>query len=263
MSKHSEQSRPSHRSLPENLYGWVASELQYGLYRAGERLRRDTDKIDYEKYSPATHEEAEALFASHLPVLAGLAKLVPVRRVLEFGAGHYSTPAFLDRDAFRDLEALRSVEDDPVWVDKMSGVVRDDPRVDLVTVVKPMSEAVAKLRIGTYDMVLVDDSTGQDERVETIRKVADASAESAALVVIHDYEWEVYQKAAAKFRRRFRFTALIPNTGVVWNKAPVDFRRLQELNALIEDHSQRIRPQNFSEWVRVLNEHQWGSRGQL
>lgn len=257
MNNRSEQNRPSHEPLRESLYERVTNDAEYYLYRAKERLRRDADKIDHEKYSPATYEEAEELFASHLPVLAGLARLVPVRRVLELGAGHYSTPAFLERGAFCDLETLRSVEDDPVWVDKMSEVVRDDPRVDLVTVAKPMNDAVTKLQVGTYDLILVDDSTGQDERVETIRRVADESVGSDALVVIHDYEWEVYQEAAAKFRRRFKFTALIPNTGVVWNKAPVNFRLLKSLNALIEEHSQRTKPQDFLEWVRILDTHQW------
>lgn len=235
----------------------AVNDLEYYLYRARERLRRDKNGIDPAKYSPETPEEAEALFASHLPVLAGLARLFPVRRVLELGAGHYSTPAFLDRSAFGDLEALRSVEDDPVWVDKLSEVVRDDPRVDLVTVQKPMSEAVAGLRAGDYGLVLVDDSTGQAERIETIRNVAASASGSAALVVIHDYEWKVYQQAAAKFRRRFAFTALVPNTGVLWNKAQVEFRRLEELNALIAEHRDRIKPQDFSGWVRIMNEHRW------
>jgi predicted O-methyltransferase YrrM len=239
----------------------AANELEYYLYRVGKKLRRDANRIDPARYSPETPEEAEELFASHLPVLAGLARLIPVRRVLELGAGHYSTPAFLDRSAFGDLETLRSVEDDPVWVEKLSAVVRDDPRVDLVTVTRPMSKAVAGLRVQDYDLVLVDDSKGQEERIETIRNVAANASGSAALVVIHDYEWEVYQKAAGKFRRRFAFTALVPNTGVVWNKARVELRRLKELNALIEEYSERIKPQNFSEWVRLVNEHDWNIRG--
>lgn len=263
MNNRPAQDQPLRESPHKSLYERAADDAEYYLYLAQERLRRAPDKIDPEKYSPATHDEAEELFASHLPVLAGLARLIPVRRVLELGAGHHSTPAFLDRGAFRNLETLRSVEDDPVWVEKMSGMVRDDPRVDLVTVAKPMSDAVTRLQVGTYDLVFIDDSTGQEERVKTIRKVANESAASASLLVIHDYEWELYQEAATKFRRRFKFTALVPNTGVVWNKAPVDFRRLKELNALIEEHSQRTKPQDFSEWVRILDEHQWNNRGRL
>lgn len=256
MNNRSEQGRPLQRFPHKSLYDRVADEASYYRYRARERFGRQTNQIDHEKYSPKTDDETESLFASHLPILVGLASLMPVRLVLELGAGHYSTPTFLDRGAFPKLEKLCSVEDDPVWVDKMSEVVREDARVDLVTVAKPMSEAVAKFQAGTYDLVLVDDSTGQDERAETIRRVADDSTGSTALVMIHDYEWELYQEAAAQFRRRFQFTALVPNTGVVWNKAPVRFRQLKRLNALIEAHSRRTKPQDLQEWVRILKYHQ-------
>ena len=58
-------------------------------------------------------------YATHLPVLREIGAMRPIRRVLEFGAGMYSTPLFLDRTAYPDLEVLVSVEDDWEWLQRI------------------------------------------------------------------------------------------------------------------------------------------------
>lgn len=203
---------------------------------------------------PPTEKPAELTrkYSSHLPVLVGLARLLKVRRVLELGPGYYSTSTFLDRSAFKDLEVLHSLEDDPVWIEKLTGMVRKDSRANMLSVPRPVSEAVEWVRLPYYDLVLVDDSTSLEERSVTIRRVAEYCSKSA-VVVIHDYEHKAYQEAAKGFRNRFAFTALTPNTGIAWNDAPIEPSHLEELNALIEKHKGRAKPQILTEWVYTMD----------
>ena len=52
-------------------------------------------------------------YATHLPVLSAASSVMKVRSVLELGSGPFSTPLFLGRRVFPDLEKLISHEDDP------------------------------------------------------------------------------------------------------------------------------------------------------
>jgi hypothetical protein len=64
-------------------------------------------------------------WGSHRPALIALARFFPIRSVIEFGAGVYSTRLFLDRAHFPLLESLISFENEKSWVEK---VRTDDPR---------------------------------------------------------------------------------------------------------------------------------------
>src|ERR1044071_885749 len=50
--------------------------------------------------TPRAHND----YATHIPILIGLARLREIRRVLEFGCGRYSTLTFLKASAFPHLE---------------------------------------------------------------------------------------------------------------------------------------------------------------
>lgn len=99
---------------------------------------------------------------------------MPLRWVLEFGAGHHSTPFFLSLD----LDHLTSVEDDPEWAEH---VECDDPRHEL--------RDSAPESLDAYDLIFVDNGRCAADRVPVIRRVL---SEAGCIVVIHDAEVSEY-----------------------------------------------------------------------
>jgi predicted O-methyltransferase YrrM len=125
-------------------------------------------------------------YASHLLVLGALVEAHGVERVLELGAGDYSTPAFL---AAPGLTRLTSVENDPEWARK---VTTDDDRHEVLLVEGAIADHLPPLE--DYDLVFVDDSTSAYERARTIRAVL---SQPHPPVVIHDAEVPEYAAAIA------------------------------------------------------------------
>lgn len=197
-------------------------------------------------------ERAANAHATHVPVLVGLARLLDVERVIEYGCGEYSTLTFLNRAAFPRLVKLLSLENDAEWFARIAGRVGDDPRAEMVSVGGSMSAAASGVEIGGYDLAFLDDSTTVAERAATIREVTGRPADST-VVVIHDYEMAEYQQAVRGFTNRYRFDCLNPNTGVLWNDAPVTEPALHALDESIKQHTGRLRPEDVDGWVRALN----------
>lgn len=230
--------------------------LWNNVRRVGRVLGRATRRVLISVFGrklPIPPEDVDDPYATHLPVLVGLARLFAVRRVLELGCGPYSTLTFLDRSAFPDLVALHSLENDRSWRRAVAKITREDPRAEIRAAKTPMSAAVEGMRLSNYDLILVDDSIEYPVRAETIRKVCENRGGSS-LVVIHDFEAEIYREAARRLPNRFAFTALTPNTGLAWDTAVVEGQRLEELNGLIEEHRERVRPQDLAGWIRVVDE---------
>ncbi len=190
-------------------------------------------------------------FATHLPVLVGLAGLFEIRTALEIGCGQYSTPTLLNRNAFPDLLTLHSFENDLAWSRKVIQMTGCDSRLKLEFGNQPMAMAVTNMPAENYDLVFVDDSQTYEERADTIRKVADRFS-AAKLVLIHDSEVPLYQSAASTFRNRFTFTALNPNTDLLWNDTQVNRRLLKNLNKAISSHSQILKADDLDGWITVF-----------
>jgi hypothetical protein len=196
-------------------------------------------------------ERAANPYATHVPVLIGLSRLLNVRRVVEYGCGQYSTLTFLNRLAFPRLVELRSLENDAEWFEKMAKDVGNDPRAEMIWVNGPMSSVVPSVEMGGCDLVFLDDSANADERAATIQSVA-AKRMHSTVVVIHDYETLEYRRAARAFTNRFNFNSLNPNTGVLWNNAPVDLNALRSLNKSIKRYADYLPLSDVEGWVRVL-----------
>ena len=69
-------------------------------------------------------------YGSHQPTLRAIAQFTPIRSVIEFGAGKFSTHLFLDPLVFPDLISLVTLEQDRNWVKQ---VLVDDPRLTLIS----------------------------------------------------------------------------------------------------------------------------------
>jgi precorrin-6B methylase 2 len=184
-------------------------------------------------------------YATHVPILIGLARLREIRSVLEFGCGYYSTLTFLNRAAFPHLERLQSVENDASWAETIHEAAKSDERWTLKLIRREIAEAVPDLE--AFDLILIDDSKTSAQRSATIRAVAGKQPQRP-WVVIHDFEIEDYRRAAAGFKQRHIFKAFNPETGVLSNR-PAQWKSLDRTirsNKML-DADQTAR------WIRILS----------
>jgi hypothetical protein len=186
-------------------------------------------------------------YATHVPVLIGLAKIIEIKSVLEFGCGYYSTRTFLNRRAFPHLERLISIENDAAWAESIQSSVNED-RFVLKQVMGEIADSVKHLDLEAFDLILIDDSKTSAQRASTIRAIA-AKQTQSPWIVIHDFEVEEYRTAAAGFKQRHSFKAYNPHTGVVSNK-PFDFKLLDQR---VKQNCKTLEPDDLEGWLKVLN----------
>lgn len=169
-------------------------------------------------------------FATHLPVLVTLARLVRMKRVLELGSGLYSTPAFLDPTLFPHLRRLDSTENDLAWAEQVAAAVSSD-RWRLHRLAGATSEALSQFDLDSYDLILVDDATTREARARTIATLAGLTTIKRPIFVIHDFECPLYRRAASGFSQVIRLDGVEPNVGVAAHRTKnVPSAALHELN---------------------------------
>ena len=183
-------------------------------------------------------------YATHIPILIGLARLREIRQVLEFGCGRYSTLTFLNRSAFPHLERLHSIENDDSWATTIQEAAKDD-RWTLQLVKGEIAGSVSELE--SFDLILIDDSKTSMQRAATIRAVAGKQPQHP-WVVIHDFEVEEYREAATGFKHRQRFRAYNPETGVVGNQ--VD--DMKTIDRIIRSKAKELEPDAIERWTEVF-----------
>ena len=189
-------------------------------------------------------------YATHVPVLIGLAGLRKIERVLELGCGNYSTRTFLNGSVFPHLKELRSLENDPLWARTMSLGVASDPRCTIEFTSGPMADAVSTLALDYFDLIFVDDSASSEQRTATIKALSAVHPKNPWLL-IHDYEVDDYQRASSLFQRRFAFKAYNPETGLVSNNgAPL--AEFKALDKRLKANCAQLDPDDVSGWLRVL-----------
>src|SRR4051794_15044459 len=74
-------------------------------------------------------ERAAIPAATHLPILIAIGRLFPIKTVLEFGAGNFSTLTFLDRSLFPKVERVHSFETEPDWKRRIEAQAAADGRL--------------------------------------------------------------------------------------------------------------------------------------
>lgn len=192
-------------------------------------------------------------YGTHIPILVGIAQRFTIGRVLELGCGPFSTPTFLNREVFADLERLDSYETDHSWFDKSVSAFAKDRRYRPHFVNGSMSASLHETDLWQFDLIFVDDSTTVVERAETIRQLAKRPPQKQ-LIVIHDIEVSDYRKAASTFEHKQIFRAFTPQTGVVWNGSTELVGVLKKLNRQIVHYSKRIVVDDLDGWRKVLGE---------
>jgi hypothetical protein len=185
-------------------------------------------------------------YATHVPVLIGLARMREIRNVLEFGCGYYSTLTFLNRAAFPHVERLHSVENDSSWSELISEVAKNDKRWNLQLFEGEIADSVSTLDLERFDLILIDDSKTSAHRAATIRAVANRRPHRP-WIAIHDFEVGEYKAAASGFRQRHTFKAYNPETGLVANST-VNARPLARL---LKDNRKTLQPDDVNGWIRT------------
>lgn len=214
-----------------------------------ERLRNLLQPARWRLIGPVTRSAND--YATHIPVLVGLAKAKPIKSVLELGSGHYSTKTFLNRRIFPDLKTLHSYETDSSWATVMKQFTDADSRASLRVVNGQMASVLEKVNPGDYDLILVDDSNSASERVGTINALAESPTISP-LVVIHDFEVPEYINVARQFRYRYPFKAFNPETGVVWQNGLEIRRSLKTIDDVTKRHAPRLEPDDVDGWLEAF-----------
>jgi len=189
-------------------------------------------------------------YATHVPVLIGLASLRRIERVLELGCGNYSTKTFLNSAVFPHLKELQSIDNDGAWGETIRDAVKHDSRCRVNIVTGPMSDAISAFELENFDLIFIDDSTSAEQRAATITALSALDPQNP-WTLIHDYEVGDYQRAASAFKHRFAFKAYNPETGLVSNNATplVEFKALDKR---LKADSSRLEPDDVSGWLRVL-----------
>lgn len=150
-----------------------------------------------------TEDDSQEGWSSHKPALRALARLMPIRSVIEFGAGLHSTYLFLNLNEFPLLESLVSFEHNEVWAAQAR---TNDPRHTLL--VMPIDEFAAKSADLKADFVFID-SVG--DRFSLIAH----GLTLAPIVAIHDYQEGQLSTQGFKYVRGFNSiiqTVFVSNT---------------------------------------------------
>jgi hypothetical protein len=105
---------------------------------------------------PDDSDDSPEGWGSHKPALRALARFMPIRSVIEFGAGLHSTGHFLNRKHFPLLESLVSFEHVADWA---AQVRTDDPRHRII--VTPTEEFEARSTGMRADFVFLDSAGGR------------------------------------------------------------------------------------------------------
>lgn len=190
-------------------------------------------------------------YATHIPVLVALSRIVPVKTVLELGSGTVSTFCFLDRTVFHHLQTIVSYENDFDWYQLVSARAQDS-RLDLKFTPDAMCTVAQTISLSDFDLIFVDDSKSLVERSQTIRELALRRSEIRGLVVIHDFEQQAYQVAASSFAYRKRFKAFNPETGLVWNHRCIDPNLIHQVARIIHKNANHIDPTDVAAWLTVF-----------
>ena len=190
-------------------------------------------------------------YATHVPILVGLASAFRIARVLEFGAGFYSTLTFLNRSAFPDVVSVESIESDPRWTSKISDAAKGDSRLRMRLLPEPIENWLQEIPLDSWDLVLVDSSTEAARRGRLIEELA-RRRNISAFVVVHDFEISLYRKASKDFRNRMIYSAYNPCTGVVWQGDQLPAKSLKNLSRIIDRYSKKLQPDDVESWSAIF-----------
>lgn len=220
------------------------------LRRYAGKLRRQAVKLYDRSINLAPRSEEP--YATHVPVLVGIAAAFKPNILVEFGSGMFSTLSFLDRVAFPSLQAVRSYENNRQWFDQMRQRLPSNAGVDIEFVEGQMFLAVGRAITTGAAMIFIDDSASAEERVPTVHEVARVCGPEP-VVVMHDHELWRLRMATHKFEHCICFDALNPQTSVMWNAHPERRPVVENVRHIIRQNAAVLPLTDIRAWVEVFS----------
>ena len=148
-------------------------------------------------------------YATHVPILVGVAAVCQPERVIEFGSGDFSTVSFLDETAFPSVRRVDSYENDREWFDQVRQKLSSSRRVNIHFVEGEMYKAVCAANPYAADMIFIDDSPTDRARVPTVEEVA-RSCGAQPVVIMHDNDLWRLRFATQNFEHRISINTFNP-----------------------------------------------------
>jgi hypothetical protein len=172
-------------------------------------------------------------YSSHIPMLMALAHELAIRRVIEFGSGVYSTKTFLDKKIYPHLTYLLTYENIEKWYRRLSSEV-SDPRLDYRFYDGQLADVVPELSLNEFDLVFLDDSKTSADRIATIEAVT--SIDLSVPVVIHDYQYPGYRRAAElRFEHSMVYDRIErAHCGLLWSGDVIAPRAVDRISAYLD-----------------------------
>jgi hypothetical protein len=194
---------------------------------------------------------SEEPYATHVPVLVGVAAVLRPKRLIEFGSGSFSTLSFMDDVAFPSLEQVNSYENNKEWFEQVQQRTRGNSRIDLQYFAGDMYQAVAGADVAAADMIFLDDSPTAEERVKTVKEVS-RLGRNGPVAILHDYELWRLRLAARQFEHRVAFDAFHPQSCAMWHGHPERRPILEDVARTISQHASDVPLTDIRAWIRVF-----------
>ena len=222
-----------------------AKDLLRPLYK---RARREVREIRAKTISSRVIQRPGEAFATHMPILIGLAGIFQSRNILELGGGTFSTPALLNEAYFPSVAAVHTVEDDLCWFKTLSEYCKDSDK-SRISKVSSVSQYIEDIDLSPYDLIFIDDSKTVAERARTIESVLRLERPDT-FVAVHDFEVRAYRRCAIKPWRAFDFNVWCPLTGCL-TRLGDNNDKLENLRRLLKRH-QSSSPTELDFWSSLL-----------
>jgi hypothetical protein len=152
---------------------------------------------------------------------------------------------------FPDLAHLESFETDPCWLDEVAGLAKCDSRLVLSAPPDDIARYLRVERSKKADLVLIDDATTPEQRVQTIKAVF-AAGPPTGVVVVHDFEVTLYQEAVPPHLNTFIFKAFLPWTGVVWAGHRLTREDMKQLDRRMRSVTNRVPVVDTRAWADLF-----------
>jgi predicted O-methyltransferase YrrM len=211
---------------------------------------RDQARRLYER-SISLAPRSEDPYATHVPILIGVAAACSPRSLIEFGSGTLSTLSFLDEVAFPSLQKVESYENNKQWFDQVRERIPAHGRIDLRLVEGEMYRAVDAANTPAADMIFIDDSPTAEARVPTVEEVARRCG-TGPVVVLHDNDLRKLRRASRKFENRIACKAFNPQTCIMWHGHPERRSTLERVERIICQHAAEVPLSDIRAWREIF-----------
>jgi hypothetical protein len=195
---------------------------------------------------------SEEPYATHVPILLGVAAACKPELLIEFGSGTFSTLLFLNRAAFPSLRKVESYDNNREWFEQVKGKLPSDASIDLHFFDDEMHRAVGQANTANATMIFIDDSPTDKARVPTIVEVA-RSCGTQPVVVLHDCDLWRLRLATRKFEHRVVFASYNPQSCVMWNGHPERRRAMENVSRIIQKYATSIPATDVAAWINIFS----------